>query len=96
MPENTKFIQINRVLTEKDSKMNTHVSPESINVNRIAGFRKWIKGGNDIKISGEMTLLLIRKISDIDSSQKPSSMLIQESYESFKARLGKAVVDDND
>ena len=88
--QEAKFIEVKRVVSDKETRVNTHSSPESLPIENIGPFREWKKGANDSKIKGSMTLILLKRPDDING--KPKSILIEESYESFKMRLGAHVI----
>ncbi len=73
--ENIQFIEINRVLSDKDTKINTTTQPESIDVSIIESFRGWHKGKNDINISGEMTLLILKDRENKDAEVEENGFI---------------------
>jgi hypothetical protein len=75
------FIRVKRVLSDKDSSVNTKIEDESININDIQGYRAWHKGPNDDKIVGPMTMVVKK------SDSKNKTILIQEDYDKFEKRL---------
>lgn len=91
--QNAKFIEVKRVVSAKDSSVNTHSSPESLPIDSIGPFRAWKKGVNDVNIKGDMTLVMMK--SEDDEDKKGKTILIEESYESFKSRLGAYVIIKN-
>lgn len=82
MSNTPNFIKVKRVLSDKDSSINTKIEDETININDIQGFRAWHKGPNDDKIEGPMTMIIKK------SDSKNKTILIQEDYDTFEARLG--------
>ena len=98
--ENIQFIEVNRVLSDKDTKINTSTQPESIDVSIIESFRGWHKGKNDIGIKGELTLLILKdrenknpeSNSGAEEKNRVRTMLIQESYKDFLNRMSARVV----
>ena len=81
MSDNPNFIKVDRVLSDKDSSVNSKVESETININDIQGFRAWHKGVNDKGIDGDMTMIIKK------SDSKNKTILIAESYESFENRI---------
>lgn len=75
------FIKVRRVLSKKDSSMNTKIEDETININDIQGYRPWHKGPNDKDIEGPM-IQIVRV-----NNSKHKVILIQEEYYAFEARL---------
>ena len=78
-----------------DTKINYGSEPMVINVSEIKSFRPWNKGPNDVKIKGDMTIIVLNQgreqntISDkyVEKNIKFRTMLIQESCASFMERL---------
>ena len=93
--QEAKFIEVKRVVSEKESSVNTHSSPESFPIDSIGPFRAWKKGVNDVKIKGDMTLVIIKNNDKESTEKKEKTILIEESYESFKKRLGAYVIIKN-
>lgn len=89
MSENTHFnyIEIARVVSETGSSVNIGSRPEVLETDRIKSFRIWIKGKNDEKIKGEMCILMVKK----EGEEKLKSVLIEESYTSFRDRFNKKI-----
>lgn len=81
MSNTPNFIKVKRVLSDKDSSVNTKIEDETININDIQGFRAWHKGPNDKEIEGPMTMIIKK------SDSKNKTILIQEDYDTFEARL---------
>lgn len=89
MSTEKQFIEIKKVISDKESGVNVSSRPEGIDISDIKGFRPWHKGKKDNEISGEMTLL---KVID-RKTEELKTLLIEESYSSFVNRLSyRAVV----
>lgn len=55
-----EFIEIRRVISDKQTRMNVGSQREAIPVAEIHTFRAWHKGKNDGYIKGEMTQVLLK------------------------------------
>lgn len=89
--QDAKFIEVKKVMGDKETGINTHSSPESLPIESIGPFRAWKKGVNDRNIKGEMTFVMIKN-AEGDTDGKKRVMLIEESYDSFRRRLGAYVI----
>jgi hypothetical protein len=92
MGTETQFIEIMRVISSNHTGVNTHSSPEMLEISRIGACRGWIKGKNDEAIKGDITLVVLKPEKKEDGTEKKVSMLIEESYNSFIERLGAKVI----
>lgn len=96
MTNETQFIEIRKIITDKKTNQNTHSELHTINVNEIKSFRKWHKRENDANIVGEMTIIVLDKqeikiVRDDSEKFRMRTALIEESYESFMCRLNEKV-----
>jgi hypothetical protein len=98
--ENTRFIEVNRIISDRQTKLNTSVQLESVNIDLIESFRGWHKGKNDVNIEGKMTLIILKdREKDLDDNGevknrddvKARTMLILESYHDFLNRINGRV-----
>lgn len=91
-----EFIEVDRVLSNKVTKENVATERECVDISLIKTFRGWHKGEKDRAIKGEMTLIILvpdEKTSEEDKSiDKSHSMIIEESFSSFRDRIGTKVV----
>lgn len=88
------LIEIRRIT--KDRGLNNSSRKETVNISDIKRHRVWHKGINDSGISGEITVLYVKKnkqsstrdekINDKDD-ELVTTILIEESYQSFCSRL---------
>ena len=95
--ESAQFIEVMRIISEDNSPVKSHSSPEMLPVDIIGPFRGWKKGENDVKIKGEMTLIVLKDFArnengEVLEDRRPRKILIEESYESFKSRLSTKIV----
>jgi len=84
-----KLIEIRRVLSDKE-KNNIESAPETIEADRVRSFRGWHKGGKDVQIKGSMTLIVM-KPDPHNPKERPETILIEESYQSFSDRMAVKV-----
>jgi hypothetical protein len=97
-----QYIELKRVVTDKDTKENKSINKETMKISRIEFYRGWHKGLRDKAIKGEMTLLMVKPYSSAEEevekevtdvkSDKLVPVLIEESYESFSSRMSERVV----
>lgn len=90
-----EFIEVDRVLSNKVTKENVSTERECVDISLIKTFRGWHKGPKDRAIKGDMTILILvpsEKIEEDDSLNKSHSMIIEESFSSFRDRIGSKVV----
>ena len=95
MESKDSFIEIKRVISDKETKKNIGTQPESIRVSMIESFRAWHKGGNDEKIKGDMTILVLKnsdKSAELEFKGKVRTMLIEEHYDNFLDRLSAKII----
>ena len=90
-----EFIEVDRVLSNKVTKENVSTERECVDISLIKTFRGWHKGPKDRAIKGDMTILILvptEKTEEEDSLNKSHSMIIEESFSSFRDRIGTKVV----
>jgi hypothetical protein len=103
MSSGVEFIEIRRVASDKE-KVNISGKPEVIPIRKIDSFRAWHKGKNDVNIQGNMTIIIVcedekekKEVDEIldenkgDKRKKVKTILIEEDYKDFLARLSSAV-----
>ena len=91
---NVEFIEI--MCVTKDKSGSQVISAESISISDIKTFRNWHKGKGD-DYPGKATVLVLKpessfKSATVDEESKLKMVIINESYESFRDRLGHRVI----
>jgi hypothetical protein len=97
MDNDFSFIEINRIVENKDRKQ--VVVPETISVKDIKTFRPWYKSKTDT-FQGEATLIVLyfqnkavtEESSEGDKKSNLHTMLICEDYANFRDRMSGRVI----
>lgn len=83
------LVEIKRIISDRESNVNTVSRLETIEASDIKGFRAWHKGPKDAAIKGDITIL---KVKDKDDpSDRVKTILIEEKYEDFVNRMSHRV-----
>lgn len=89
------FIEVNRIV-KKDG--NQEIVPETMRVTEIKTFRPWYKSSTDT-FKGDAVLVVLYSKNKVTGQVNPDkedsnlpTMMICESYESFKNRLRERVI----
>lgn len=88
MNTESDFIKINKVVTNRDSKV--EIKPDTIRISDIKKFRNWEKRVNEKDVQGNMIVLSI-KSSNESNKDAFFDIYIVEEEESFSKRVGGVV-----